>query len=55
MTDNKKGDLVACEVLRDFWPEEGTRVHKGTIVEVDAEAAMTGIENGILKRVKAKK
>ena len=46
---------VKCVVLRDFWPEENRRVHAGTIVEVDMEAAMKGMEDGLLARVKAEK
>jgi hypothetical protein len=48
----KKDKLVQCEVLRDYWTEEGERVRKGTGVEVTAEEAMTGLENNTLKRVK---
>jgi hypothetical protein len=48
----KAPQQVACEVRRDFWPKEGQRVRKGTVVDVDPEAAMAGIEKGILRRVK---
>lgn len=64
MTNKKKGDLVACEVLRDYWISEeeqealeleSPRIRKGTIVEVSTEAAMAGMEADVLKRVKARK
>jgi hypothetical protein len=42
----------ACRVLRDYWPEEDVRIRAGTVVHVDAVAAMDGIESGILSRVK---
>lgn len=42
----------ACRVLRDYWPEEDQRVRAGTIVHLDAAAAMDGVEAGILARVK---
>lgn len=43
---------IPCKVLRDFWPKENQRIRKGAIVEVDPEAAMTGMEKGVLERVK---
>lgn len=45
---------ITARVLRDFWPTENDadRVAAGTIVEVDAEALIKGMEDGILERVK---
>ena len=45
---------VICKVRRDFWPTEKQedRVCKGEIVEVDAMAAIEGIEKGMLERVR---
>lgn len=48
----KTEKMVACTVLRDFWPEEDVRVAAGTIIEVPVAAAMDGVENGTLSRVK---
>lgn len=45
-------DTVTCEVLRDFWPSEGNRVRKGSVVEVTKDEALDGVEAGALKRVK---
>lgn len=42
----------ACRVERDYWPEEDQRVRAGTIVYLDAAAAMDGIESGALSRVR---
>ena len=55
-----KEQLIACAVQRDYWiaAEQATaldrdqRVRAGEIVEVDADAAIAGIETGTLKRVK---
>lgn len=61
MADKEK--MVACTVERDYWLSEDERVQlkldsrrvcAGTVVEVTADEAMTGIENGTLKRVKKK-
>lgn len=48
---------MKARVLRDFWPTENEedRVRAGTIVEVDADALIEGLENGILERVKDEK
>ena len=43
---------VLCTVVRDFWPEEGVRIRKGQIVELDPMEAIVGIEAGGLERVK---
>lgn len=51
MSDKK----IKCIILRDSWDEDGNRHRKGTEVMLDAEAAMDGIESGILSRVKAPK
>jgi hypothetical protein len=48
MTDR----LIAVRVLRDFWNDDGDRIRKGTIAEVTVDAALDGVENGILSRVK---
>ena len=42
----------ACRVERDYWPDEDQRVRAGTIVYLDAAAAMDGIESGALSRVR---
>lgn len=42
----------ACRVERDYWPEDDQRVRAGTIVYLDAAAAMDGIESGALSRVR---
>ncbi len=61
MTDNtennkapakKAADKVACTILRDFWDADGKRHPAGTIVEVDVNAALDGVEAGTLRRVK---
>lgn len=48
---------MKARVLRDFWPtnNENDRVRAGTIVEVDADAMIQGLESGILERVKDEK
>lgn len=45
---------MQARVLRDFWPtdKDEDRVKAGTIVEVDADALIKGMEDGILERVK---
>ena len=43
---------IKARVLRDFWPKEDERVRAGTIVEVDADALIDGMEKGILERFK---
>jgi len=48
----EKAALVACVVLRDYWLSADERIRKGQGVEVTAEEAMTGMENGTLERVK---
>lgn len=59
MSEEKRGpgrppkkDAVQCVVLRDFWPEEGNRVVKGTVVEMTPDQAMDGIEAGAVRRLK---
>lgn len=47
--------LVKCVILRDTWDKDGVRHRKGKEVELPAEAAMDGVENGALSRVKAAK
>ena len=42
----------ACRVLRDYWPEADQRIRAGTVIHLDAEAAMDGVEAGILARVR---
>lgn len=57
MADDKKAAsaTVACIIMRDRWDEQGNRVSAGEVIEVSAEEAMDGIENGTLERVKAAK
>lgn len=55
MSDGKKPAkerLIPVHVMRDVWDENGTRLRKGTIVEVSVDAALDGVENGTLSRVK---
>tara|TARA_R100001086_G_scaffold190389_1_gene107858 strand:- start:1222 stop:1404 length:183 start_codon:yes stop_codon:yes gene_type:complete len=58
----KAKDTVACMVKRDYWLSEEqrvalkldhVRVRAGTVVDVDKDTAMDGIEGGTLERVKA--
>lgn len=44
--------LIAVEVLRDFWDDNGDRHRAGTVVEVSVEAALDGVESGALSRVR---
>lgn len=46
---------VTCRILRDFWKAADERVVAGTIVELSADAAMDGLEKGLIERVKAAK
>ena len=46
---------VTCRILRDFWKTADDRVFAGTIVELSADAAMDGLEKGLVERVKAGK
>lgn len=48
MADKK----IKCVILRDRWDENGKRYPKGTEVMLDAEAAMDGVEAGVIARVK---
>jgi hypothetical protein len=47
-----KSQNVACEVLRDFWDEDGNRTRKGAIVEMPAVEAIDLIEAGQIRKVK---
>lgn len=50
-----KEKLVTVRVKRDYWvgePGAAERIRKGTIVEVPMEAALDGVEAGVLERVK---
>lgn len=50
MADKK----TKVRILRDFWPTENEvdRVRAGTILEVDTDTLIDGLEKGILERVK---
>ncbi len=50
MADKK----TKARILRDFWPtdRDEDRVRAGTIIEVDTDTLVDGLERGILKRVK---
>ena len=48
----KKDSTIQCVVNRDYWPEEGKRVRKGTIVELTPEEALDGIEAGAIRRLR---
>ena len=59
MTEEKRGpgrppkkDTFTMRVLRDFWDAEGNRIIAGAQIEASAEAAMDGVESGLLSRVK---
>lgn len=39
------------KVMRDFWPEEGGRVRKGTIIEMFADEALSGVATGALELI----
>lgn len=38
-------------VARDYWDADEERVVTGTVVEVDADTALEGIESGAFKRI----
>ena len=44
--------MIKCTILRDTWDGDGVRHVAGEEVELPAEAAMDGVENGTLARVK---
>lgn len=51
----KAEKMVPVRVKRDYWigePGNAQRIRKGTVVEVPIEAALDGLESGILERVK---
>lgn len=48
----EKDGLIKCVILRDTWDEDGNRHKAGTEVNLPAEAAIDGVENGVLSRVK---
>jgi len=47
-----KKQTVAMEMLRDRWDEEGTRIRKGTIVDMDPVEALDMQEQGLVRRIK---
>ncbi len=51
-----KEQTQKARVLRDFWPteHESDRVRAGTVIDVDTETLLDGMEKGILERVKDK-
>ena len=51
MADN----MIECEILRDRWDEDGKRHRAGSVIQLEAEAAMDAIESGDVKRVKSSK
>lgn len=59
----KKTETIPCVVLKDYWPrpediEAGwptnprNRVKAGIVIELTAEAAMGGLEAGLIRRAK---
>lgn len=52
MADKEK--TIKCMILRDTWDADGVRHRAGKTVDLPAEAAMDGVEDGTLKRVKGK-
>lgn len=49
-TDDEK--KITCIILRDYWDADGIRHRAGTAVDVPVEAALDGVESGILARKK---
>ncbi len=49
--------MTKVRILRDFWPTENEtdRVHAGTVLEVNTETLVDGLERGILERIKDEK
>lgn len=47
-----KETTIECEILRDFWNAEGERFRAGSVIEVDVDVAMDGVEMGSLRRHK---
>lgn len=46
-------ETVQMVVLRDYWDASETRVNAGTLIAVDIEAAMAGLEAGSMRRAVA--
>lgn len=47
-----KDTMIKCVILRDTWDKDGNRHRAGEEVSLPAAAAMDGVENGTLSRVK---
>lgn len=49
-----KAKKIKAVVLRDFWPDEDqkNRVRKGRIIDVEPEALIEGMEQGMMARYK---
>ncbi len=44
--------LITVRIVRDIWDGDGNRHRKGTIVDVDVDTALSGVESGAMERVK---
>lgn len=44
--------LITVRIVRDIWDGDGNRHRKGTIVDVDVDTALNGVESGAMERVK---
>lgn len=54
-SSGKAEKLIPVRVMRDYWigePGNAQRIRKGTVTEVPIEAALDGVEAGVLERVK---
>ncbi len=51
MAEKKEAPTTRVEVVRDFWDANCVRVSAGTIVEMDVDDAMEGVESGAFKRI----
>ena len=51
MADKK----ITCVLLRDTWNAEGVRCKAGSELDLDADAAISAIEAGAVKRAKTPK
>ena len=45
--------MVDCVVLRDYWDADDNRVTAGTVISLEIEQAMDGVESGALSRYKS--
>lgn len=50
----EKNTTISVKVMRDFWDDEGTRIKRGKVMELEAIDAIDGIESGNLQKFLAK-